>query len=203
MQRHFQLEISLRMAHKLHASSRECSVSALDLFYVPPTQTSVEKGTWVDVHPIASFSDTGPTEFEFEGKQEFLDLAHTLLYVTVQLVKSDGSEIDGGSTVAPVNPFLHSLFGQLDIDLNGRTISDGSSTYPYRAYRETLLSYGEEAKSTHLTSSLFYKDAAGKMDELDPTKANADANLRLKKCASFTSESMETFSVKKNICWIW
>ena len=68
--------------------------------------------------------------------------------------------------------------------MNSRTISYGSSTYPYRAYLETLLSCGEEAKSTHLTSSLFYKDTAGKMDEPDPTKANVDA-----KRASFTGES--------------
>ena len=150
----------------------------------------MEKGTWVEVHPTASVSDTGPIEFQFERKQqEFLDLAHMLLYVTVQLVKSDESEIDGGSKVVPVNLFLHSLFGQLDIDLNGRTILDGSSTYPYQAYQETLLSYGEGAKSTHLTSSLFYKDTAGEMDEPDPTKATADANLGLKKHASFTSDS--------------
>ena len=104
-------------------------------------------------------------------------------------MKSDGSEIDGGSKVTPVNLFLHSLFGQLEIDLNGRTISDGSSTYPYQAYLETLLSFGEEAKSTHLTSFLFNKDTAGKMDEPNPTKASVDANLGLKKRASFTSES--------------
>ena len=62
------------MAHKLHASSSECSVSAFDLFYVHPTPPmylqSVEKGTWVDVHPIVSVSDTGPIEFEFEWKQQ-------------------------------------------------------------------------------------------------------------------------------------
>ena len=131
IQRHFQPEISLRMAHKLHASSSECFVSALDLFYVPPTQTSVKKDTLVDVHPTVSISDTGAINFEFKGKQqEFLDLAHTLLYFTMQLVKSDGSEVDGGSKVAAVNLFLHSLFEQLDIDLNGRTTSDGSITYP-------------------------------------------------------------------------
>ena len=104
-------------------------------------------------------------------------------------MKSDQSEIDGGSKVAPMNFFLHFLFGQLEIDLNGRTISDGNSTYPYRTYLKTLLSYGEEAKNTHLTSFLFYKSTAGKMDELVQTKANADANLGLKKRASFTSES--------------
>ena len=52
------------------SSSSEYSVSTLDLFYVPPKQTSVEKGTWFDVHPIVSVSDTGPIEFEFEGKQQ-------------------------------------------------------------------------------------------------------------------------------------
>ena len=103
-------------------------------------------------------------------------------------MRSDGSEIDGDSKVAPANLFLHSLFGQLDVNLNGRTISDGSSTYPYQAYLETL-SYGEETKSTHLTSSLFYEDTAGKMDEHNPTKANADANMGLKERASFTCES--------------
>ena len=115
MQVYAQIEISLRMAHKLHAGSNECSISALDLFYVPPTQTSVEKGIWVDAHLIASVSDTGQIEFEFEGKQqEFLELAHMLLYVTIQLVKSDGSELDGGAKVGPVNLFLHSLLGQFE-----------------------------------------------------------------------------------------
>ena len=55
IQRHFQLELFLRMPQKLRASSSECSVSALDLFCVPPTQKNVEKGTWVDVHPIVGF----------------------------------------------------------------------------------------------------------------------------------------------------
>ena len=99
----------------------------------PPKQTSVdEKDTWTDVHPIVSVSDTRPIEFEFEGKQqEFFDLAHTLLYLTVQLVKSDGSEMGGGSKVGPVRLFFHSSFRQLYISFNGRTISDGSSTYTY------------------------------------------------------------------------
>ena len=80
--------------------------------------------------------------------------------------------MDASSKVGSVNLFFHSLFGQLDISLNGRTISDGSGTY-----LETLLSCGEEAKSTHLTSSIFYKDTAGKMDEPNPSKSNADVNL--------------------------
>ena len=111
------------------------------------------------------------------GNKSFLDLSHMLLYVTIQLVISDGSELDGGAKVDPVNLSFHSLFGQLDISMNGRIISDRSSSYPAQAYLETLLSYGEEAKSTHLTSSLFYKDTTGKMYEPNPTKGNADVTV--------------------------
>jgi len=63
-----------------------------------------------------------------------------------------------------VNLFLHSLFSQVDIQLNGTLITSSTNTYPYRAILETLLSYGEDAKKTHLTSGLYYKDAAGQMD---------------------------------------
>ena len=113
-----------------------------------PTQASVDKDTWVDIYPIAFVSDTGPNEFQFEEKhQEILDLTHTFLYATVQLVKSDGSEIDGCSKVARVNLFLHSLFGQLDINLNGRTISDGSGTCPYQDYLKTLLAMEKKLRA--------------------------------------------------------
>ena len=52
-----------------------------------------------------------------------------------------------------------------------------------------MLSYGEEAKGTHLTPSLLYKATAGKTEEPDMTESKADVNLRLKKSASFRSEN--------------
>ena len=146
----------------------------MDLFYIAPIQRSVGKGIWVDACPIAFVLDSRQIGFEFEGKQrEFLDLAYTLLYVSIQLVKTNGSEINSGNKVVPVNVFLHTSFGQLGITLGVGMILDGSSTYHYRAYLETLLSYGEETKNTYLTSFLFHKDTAAKMDE----------------CASCTSKS--------------
>ena len=66
--------------------------------------TQLPNSLFLDGSRIASISDTGPIEFELEGEQqEFLDVAHTLLYVTIPLVKSDGSELDGGTKVGPVN----------------------------------------------------------------------------------------------------
>ena len=59
-----------------------------------------------------------------------------------------------------------------------------------------MFSYREEARSTHLTSYLFYKDNAGKMDEPDLTENNDDVNLGPKKRASFIKS--ERREVDKN-----
>ena len=36
----------------------------LDLFSVPPAQTSMEQGSWVEYHPLTAVRDGGPIEFE-------------------------------------------------------------------------------------------------------------------------------------------
>ena len=62
-----------------------------------------------------------------------------------------------------MNNWLHSLFSQVDVYLNDTLVTPSSNTYPFRAYVDTLLSYGAEAKTTQLTSQLWYKDTAGHM----------------------------------------
>ena len=52
---------------------------------------------------------------------------------------------------------------------------------------ETLLNYGKEAKKFQLTSVMWYKDTAGKMDER--AVAAAGKNIELVKRASFTKSS--------------
>jgi len=73
-------------------------------------------------------------------------------------------ETGAEAAVGPTNLFLHSLLSQVDNLLNGTLVTASTNTYPYRAMMETLLSYGEDAKRSQLTSSLFYKDEAGRMD---------------------------------------
>jgi len=48
---------------------------------------------------------------------------------------------------------MHSLFWQVDISLNGTQVTATTNTYPYRAMMETLLSYGDDAKKSQLTTA--------------------------------------------------
>ena len=163
----------------VHQQSCECLKSELDLFTVPPTQTSIESGTYVEYNPISTINDDTPIEFVVSGGgQDYIDLANTQLYVKAKIVKRDGTDIVAADRVGPVNLLLHSLFTEVDVKLNDTLITSTNNTYPYRSYLETLLSYGHDAKTTQLTGALFYKDEAGRFDTNNPHGEGVNSGLK-------------------------
>jgi hypothetical protein len=177
----------------IREGSCECAKSELDLFSAPATQTAIESGIYVEYHPISSLIGGVPIEFDVNASgDDYLDLSNSFLCVQAKVTRDNGNDLDAADTVGPVNNFLHSLFSQVDVSLNGTLITSSMNTYAYRAYMETLLSYGVETKSSQLTSALFYKDEAGKMDKPNPLAANAvDRNSGLTKRQTFGAESRE------------
>ena len=73
----------------------------------------------------------------------------------------DDTALDAGADVGPVNVWMHSLFSDVSVSLNEKLVSPPTSLYPYRAYIETLLSYGPPAKESQLTGVMWYKDTPG------------------------------------------
>ena len=90
-----------------------------------------------------------------------------MLHVQVKVTQANGDDLDLADPVGPVNNWLHSLFGQVDVYLNGTLVTPSTNTYAYRAYIETLLSYGTDAKVTQLTNQLWHKDTATHMDAVE------------------------------------
>ena len=158
----------------IHPQSCEGVKSELDLFAVPPTQTSIDEGQWIEHQPMTSLDSGGPIEFVVPGTGDaYIDLANTYLFVRAKIIRGAGTNLADDTPVAPVNNWLHSLFSQVDVYLNDTLVTPSSNTYPFRAYVETLLSYGAEAKKTQLTSQLWYKDTAGHMDATQANGGNA------------------------------
>lgn len=109
-------------------------------------------------------AEDGPIEFVVPACADYIDLAHTRLRIKAQIVTAaNGALVANTNFVGPVNNFLHSLFSNVQIDLNGKSIVPQCGLYNYRAYIENLLNYGREAKETHLTTSMFHKDTASNM----------------------------------------
>ena len=152
----------------VHPFSKRCDKSEIDLFRVPPTQQSLERGRWIDYTPLSSVTNANNAiTFLISGTDEYIDLSKTILTVTGNVTKADGAKLTGGgqTSVAPVNNFLHSLFRQVDVYLNGKQVTPAMGTYAYRSYIETLLNYDVSAKESQFSSPLYYKDTAGKMDD--------------------------------------
>ena len=86
-----------------------------------------------------------------------------MLHVQVKVTRANGNNIDADEPVGLVNNWLQSLFSQVDLSLNDTLVTSSSNSYLYRAYIETLLSYGFDVKSTQLTNQLWYKDKASRL----------------------------------------
>ena len=167
------------MAKPVHKDSNDCSSLSLDLFLLPPTLSSFQKGKSINYHPITSLSHGGPIEFKVSGSEKgFLDLARSYLYLKVKVSKADGSNLDGASKVGFANYPIASLFNQVDVILGGKLMSSATNTYAHHSILEVLLNYDKEAAESQLGCELFCKDTAGQMEEMD-TSANPVLNTGL------------------------
>ena len=158
----------LKMGKPVHKDSNDCSSLSLDLFLLPPTQSSFQKGKSIDYHPITSLSGGGPIEFKVSGSgKEFLNLARSYLYLKDKVSKADGSNLDGASKVDFTNYPTASLFNQVDVILGGKLIASATNTYAHRSILEVLLNYDKEVAEAQLGCGLFCKDTAGQIEEMD------------------------------------
>jgi hypothetical protein len=148
----------------------------------------MEKGFWEDVDPITSISSSDTIEFLCAANSGvYTDLASSYLYVT-KITTAAGGIVGVDIQVGPSNLWMHALlFSQVEVFLNNKLVTPSSTAYPYRAYIETILNFSKDAKDSHLTSALFYKDKAGKMDAVNPLAQ--DAKTGLKQRHAYTRES--------------
>ena len=143
----------------LHEQSSQCLRSELDLFSLPPTQTAVDGSQWVEHSPVSTITSPSPIEFIVSGSgEDYMDLNNTLLEVKACIKTTNNSPVDAAVAVAPINNTLHSLFSQIDVSLNDVNVSSATTTYPYRAYIETHLNYGTDAKKSRLQAAMYFID---------------------------------------------
>ena len=166
----------------LHQKSGETVDSGLDIFSVPPTQTSIDSGGYVEYFPLAVLNQSTNIEFDISNNNgsEYLDLANTFISVRAKIVKSDDSVCPDTPTYAPVNNWVHALFSQIDCYLNGILVTQSENTYPYKAYIESLLSYDGETKRSQLSSGMFYKDTAHKFEQIADNSGMLQRHARSK-----------------------
>jgi hypothetical protein len=162
-----------------------CTLHETEFFEPIPKQVVLDKGQWVDIHPLNNLSTDGPIEFDINGSaDEFIDLNNTMLQIRVKIVNAAGdADLVATDVVAPINNWLHSMFSDIILNISGKVVEGGSHHYPYKAYLTNLLTHNKTSKETQLKTSGWYKDTANKMNE------DATANNGLKERKALIGES--------------
>ena len=131
-----------------HARCEGTVNPALRIFKVPPTDISINAYRMVTIQPTST--GINPMEFIVPGLDDFVDLGRSYFTMELRLQKSTNDDLDAAQKLWPVNNLAHSIIKQIDLQLNGTSISPQSDTYHYKAYLETLLNYDREDGKTVL-----------------------------------------------------
>ena len=82
------------MATLVNPSLAESTTSQLDLFSVPPSQTSLEKRSFTKYHPVSVLTSTGPIEFTISAENfNYIDLANSFFYVRASVTTAAGADL--------------------------------------------------------------------------------------------------------------
>lgn len=145
--------------------------SELDLFTVPPTQVVIKHGYWDEIQPMHPITNEGPYEFRIPPDPHYLQMNKNYIYMQLKIKKPLIQPVGGAAAVipkvAPINLIGKTFFKQVKCYIGGRLVFDSSDKYAYRAYFETELNYGYDAKNSHLQSSLYYHDGGPLVDTKD------------------------------------
>ena len=77
--------------------------------------------------PLATIKSNMDIEFTFNGANDlYLDLNNLRLHVLAKIIKSDETKID--PTQRLHSTWLHSMFREIGLELNGRNVGDTSSS---------------------------------------------------------------------------
>lgn len=153
------------MNSKIHPASVFTDLPSFNHWFVPPTQRTVIRTTETEYRPVSTLAAGSKIEFNIAtAPNEFINFSKSKLYVrmNVKLAKvgSPSAEITANDwkDVGTVNYLLHSLFSNVEVVVANKETLLTPTTYAHRAHIEALAGYSADARSSHLTSALWFEN---------------------------------------------
>lgn len=150
------------LMEKIDLLSDETTDTSLDLFSVPTTRASVERGEYQEVHSSHGAPLQDKVEFEVGGTNAYTDLRNSYVELEVKVVKANGGALPttlGNLHVVPGDNFFHSLFERVTLRIANKDV-EYEAYYPIRSFMINALNFSKEAKKSSLeVSSGWYEDS--------------------------------------------
>ena len=150
----------------LTISEDDVMSTTLNLFKPVEREISLRGARTVEIKPL-SVESPGPFTFILPTKgNSYLDLAKTRLFLELQVKKADDSALASTDDMGICNMFAQSLFESITVQIDGAEKTFlGTQNFNYKNFIEMSLSYGKEAKETHLTSGIWVDDTTGAFEK--------------------------------------
>ena len=157
----------------IREGSEECSISPLEWYDIPPTQTAVVEAYDVEFLPTSALRHGGVVEFYIPASTEdYLDVKNSRLYIRAEIAKVDGTGVSDDEAVAPINNLLQSMWSNVELLANERLIAHTNNIHGYVSLLSHLLHDSDEVLSTERQMQMLYKDTASQLDATNPMIPN-------------------------------
>lgn len=139
---------------------------ATDLFRPIAQEVSMKESVLMNIPPN-SMNQAGPYVFPITQRGlQYIQMNQIRLYMRAKITTDTGAAISDADGVGICNLMGNSMFNTIEVEIGGKSIPELQNTHSnYKAYLETFLSYGVEAKSSHLQASLWRADDADEFDD--------------------------------------
>ena len=139
---------------------QECTLSNVhDMMQSTMVRRQIEGASYMAVLPKVVNSSV--IEFEISSPECFLKLNKTEVEVKYRIKKAEGTNLTAEDHVRTVNYPVTSLFSGVEVKLNYKTITYGSSNYAERAIMEVLVTYNHDALKSWLGAGHLEKTRLG------------------------------------------
>ena len=157
----------------IREGSEECSISPLEWYDIPPTQTAVVEAYDVEFLPTSALRQGGVVEFYIPASAEdYLDVKNSRLYIRAEIAKVDGQAVSDDEAVAPINNLLQSMWSNVELLANERLIAHTNNIHGYVSLLSHLLHDSDEVLSSERQMQMLYKDTASQLDATNPAIPN-------------------------------
>ena len=99
---------------------------SLNLFDIPSTDYSQVESRCVPINPFTT--RIHPIDFQIDLQEDFIDMSNSYFEDELQLKLDNGGNVVDATQVTVCNNFIHSLFKQINVRLNGTLISPQTDT---------------------------------------------------------------------------
>jgi len=136
----------------------------IDLFKPSSFPQVLLGNEYITLRPFHNLPPKGPIEFMIKDNKEYINLEETTVTVKCKITSADGGKIAAADQVAFANNTMHSLFQDVEVQINGKRVEGGDNKYPYKSYISSVFRFSKEAQEGQLFSVGYVRDDHNAMD---------------------------------------